>query len=153
VTCDVWRVSVSLPRRSTAHALRFNSADALAKLQAAGGSVAASAKECAAGADFVVTMLPSNATGARAGRLRCTVAATLGSCVAVLKTYSDIAGSVKRGAVLIDSSTGAARAASPPRFARQPYPPLPRHPSSSPYSHMLSVLQLTPRFRAPLQSR
>ncbi len=58
-------VIVSLPHRPTAHARCFNSADALAKLQAAGGSVAASAKECAAGADFVVTMLPSNATGAR----------------------------------------------------------------------------------------
>ncbi len=42
------------------------SSDALAKLAAAGGTVAASAKECAAGADYVVTMLPSNQTGALA---------------------------------------------------------------------------------------
>ncbi len=44
------------------------SADAMSKLAAAGGSAAASAKECAAGADFIVTMLPSNATGASALR-------------------------------------------------------------------------------------
>ena len=44
-------------------ACHVGSGDALAKLKAAGGSVAASAQYCAAGADFVFTMLPSNATG------------------------------------------------------------------------------------------
>jgi 3-hydroxyisobutyrate dehydrogenase-like beta-hydroxyacid dehydrogenase len=45
------------------NAWHVTSADAMAKLTAAGGSVAASASECVKGADYVITMLPSNATG------------------------------------------------------------------------------------------
>ena len=46
------------------------SKEALDRAVAAGCKAAASAVEAVTDADFVVTMLPSNATGARAGRLR-----------------------------------------------------------------------------------